>query len=239
MKAEKRSVFAYIRLLFAVLVLGVLVLTVLPVLTLRWIDPPTTAFILRDRVLAREAHDKQYVLRYGWVEWGGISSHMKVAVIASEDQTFPRHDGFDFKSINEALEERERGERARGASTISQQVAKNLFLWPGQSWLRKGVEAYFTVLIETLWPKRRILEVYLNIAEFGKGMFGVGPASEVYFHKSAARLSEQDAALLAAVLPNPRRLRVNAPSQYVRSRQEWIVEQMHGIGGEEILRTLN
>src|SRR5690606_31924442 len=123
-------------------------------------------------------------------------------------------------------DDRERGRRVRGASTISQQVAKNLFLWPGQSWFRKGLEAYFTLLIETLWPKQRILEVYLNVAEFGKGIFGCDAASEVFFRKSAAQLNAYDAALLAAVLPNPKRLRANSPSNYVRSRQQWIVSQM-------------
>jgi monofunctional biosynthetic peptidoglycan transglycosylase len=126
----------------------------------------------------------------------------------------------------------------RGASTISQQVAKNLFLWPQQSWLRKGLEAYFTVLIEALWPKQRILEVYLNVAEFGRGVFGVGAAADVYFHKRAARLNQYDAALLAAVLPSPKRMRVNAPSSYVRSRQEWILGQMRGLGGTALLKEL-
>ena len=172
-----------------------------------------------------------------WVDWPQISPHAKVAVIAAEDQKFPEHHGFDLESINDALEERERG-RTRGASTISQQVAKNLFLWPGHSWARKGLEAYFTVLIETLWPKRRILEVYLNIAEFGSGVFGVGAASEVYFGKRAARLGAADAALLAAVLPSPKRMRVNAPSRYVRSRQDWILGQMRGLGGVGLLEQI-
>ncbi|MET0536328.1 MAG: monofunctional biosynthetic peptidoglycan transglycosylase [Steroidobacter sp.] len=205
----------------------VLALTVTPVILLRWVDPPTSAFMLRER-FARP-------IQHRWVDWPQISPHAKVAVIAAEDQKFPEHSGFDLESINDALEERERGRRVRGASTISQQVAKNLFLWPGQSWVRKGFEVYFTVLIETLWPKRRILEVYLNIAEFGSGVFGVGAASEVYFRKSAARLSASDAALLAAVLPNPKRLRAKAPSRYVRSRQEWILSQMRGLGGASLL----
>jgi monofunctional glycosyltransferase len=205
----------------------VFALTILPVILLRWVDPPTSAFMLRER-FSRPIQQR-------WVDWPQISPHIKVAVIASEDQKFSEHHGFDLESINDALEERERGRRVRGASTISQQVAKNLFLWPGPSWLRKGFEAYFTVLIETLWPKRRILEVYLNIAEFGSGVFGVGAASEVYFKKRAARLSAPDAALLAAVLPNPKRLRVAAPSRYVRSRQDWILGQMRGIGGVGLL----
>src|ERR1041384_7369582 len=187
----------------------VFALTVGPVVLMRWVDPVTSAFMLRERI------DRP--VQHRWAEWSQISPHIKVAVIASEDQKFPEHHGFDLESINDALEERERGRRVRGASTISQQVAKNLFLWSGQSWIRKGLEAYFTLLIETLWPKRRILEVYLNIAEFGSGVFGVGAASEVYFGKRAARLSPPDAALLAAVLPNPKRLRVASPSRYVRS----------------------
>jgi monofunctional biosynthetic peptidoglycan transglycosylase len=163
---------------------------------------------------------------------------MKVAVIASEDQTFPSHNGFDFKSIDKALEERERGRRTRGASTISQQVAKNLFLWNGRSWVRKGLEVYFTILIESMWPKQRILEVYLNVAEFGRGIYGVGAASETFFRKVPKRLTSADAALLAAVLPSPKRLRANAPSRYVRSRQTWIVDQMRGLGGTSLLEKL-
>lgn len=207
----------------------VIILTVGPVLLLRWLEPPTTAFILRE---PRAVH-------YRWVDWEQISPHIKVAVIAAEDQTFPDHYGFDLKSINDALADRERGRRVRGASTLSQQVAKNLFLWPGQSWIRKGLEAYFTVLIETLWPKRRILEMYVNIAEFGNGVFGVGAASEIYFKKPAARLTAPDAALLAAVLPSPKRMKVRSPSRYVRSRQQWILGQMRGLGGVGLLRQID
>jgi len=208
------------------------------VLALRWLDPPTSAFMLRERLIAANSKPA-YSIRHRWVDWQQISPHLKLAVIASEDQTFPAHNGFDFKQINKALDDRERGRRVRGASTISQQVAKNLFLWPAQSWVRKGLEAYFTLLIETLWPKQRILEVYLNVAEFGKGVFGVGAASDAYFHKSPARLTAYDSALLAAVLPNPKRLHANAPSRYVRSRQQWIVSQMRGLGGTSMLQALN
>jgi monofunctional biosynthetic peptidoglycan transglycosylase len=218
---------------------GWIVLTTALVVALRWIDPPTSAFMIRDRIAATSQNDKRYVFDHRWVDWQHISPQMKVAVIASEDQTFPNHNGFDFKSINKALDDRERGRRVRGASTISQQVAKNLFLWPGQNWFRKGLEAYFTLLIETLWPKQRILEVYLNIAEFGKGVFGCGAASEVFFRKPAARLNAHDAALLAAVLPSPKRLRANSPSHYVRSRQQWIMSQMRGIGGTSVLARID
>jgi monofunctional biosynthetic peptidoglycan transglycosylase len=209
--------------------------TVATVAALRWVDPPTSAFMLRDRWLAP---GNNYKFRYEWIDESHIAAHMKVAVMASEDQKFPEHHGFDFASINDALADRERGRRVRGASTISQQVAKNLFLWPGKSWLRKGLEAYFTVLIEALWPKQRILEVHLNIAEFGTGIFGVSAASQAFFRKSAAQLNRNEAALLAAVLPNPKRLRADAPSRYVRSRQEWILGQMRGLGGESVLKTL-
>jgi monofunctional glycosyltransferase len=215
-----------------------IVLSAGTVLALRWIDPPTSSFMVRERFAAPARGAKAAPIRHRWVDWRDTSAHIKVAVIAAEDQLFPEHHGFDLKSINDALEDRERGRRTRGASTISQQVAKNLFLWPEQSWLRKGLEAYFTVLIETLWPKRRILEVYLNVAEFGRGVFGVGAAAEVYFGKRAARLNAYDAALLAAVLPSPKRMRANAPSSYVRSRQQWILEQMQGLGGTGLLKEL-
>jgi monofunctional glycosyltransferase len=216
-----------------------IVLSVGAVLALRWIDPPTSAFMIRERMSAPDAGAKASAVRHRWVDWANTSPHVKVAVIAAEDQNFPAHYGFDLKSINDALTDRERGRRVRGASTISQQVAKNLFLWPDQSWLRKGLEAYFTVLIEALWPKQRILEVYLNIAEFGRGVFGVGAAADVYFHKPAARLSPYDGALLAAVLPSPKRMRVNAPSSYVRLRQQWILGQMRGLGGTALLKELS
>lgn len=217
---------------------GWFAITILAVLLMRWVDPFASAFIVRERFVASAAKP-QYAVRQQWVDWQQISPQMKVAVIASEDQTFPTHYGFDFRSIDKALDERQSGRRVRGASTISQQVAKNLFLWPGKSWIRKGLEAYFTVLIETLWPKQRILEVYLNIAEFGKGVFGVGVASDVYFKKPAARLNAYDAAMLAAVLPNPKRLRANAPSRYVRSRQHWILGQMRSLGGPALLQKLD
>lgn len=218
--------------------LALVVLSVGTVLAFRWIDPPTSAFMIRERMIAPGSEAKAYAIRHRWVAWADTSPHVKVAVIAAEDQNFPAHHGFDLKSINDALVDRERGRRVRGASTISQQVAKNLFLWPAQSWLRKGLEAYFTVLIETLWPKERILEVYLNVAEFGRGVFGVGAAADIYFHKRPSQLSAYDAALLAAVLPSPKRMRVNAPSNYVRSRQQWILGQMRGLGGTALLKEL-
>lgn len=233
---KRPFVVRFIRFL-AWLTLGFVVLSVGVVVALRWIDPPTSAFMIADRIEAWSGDG--HALRHRWTDWDKIAGPMKVAVIASEDQTFPEHRGFDFKSIDKALADRERGRRVRGASTISQQVAKNLFLWSGRSWIRKGLEAYFTLLIETLWPKQRILEVYLNVAQFGRGVYGVGAAGDVFFRKPAARLNASDAALLAAVLPNPIRLRVNAPSAYVRSRQQWIMGQMRGLGGTSLLKRLD
>jgi monofunctional biosynthetic peptidoglycan transglycosylase len=160
-------------------------------------------------------------------------------VVAAEDQKFPLHHGFDFKQIDKALQDRERGKHVRGASTISQQVAKNLFLWPGQSWFRKGLEAGITVLIELAWSKQRILEVYLNVAEFGRGTFGVQAASRRFFHKDASHLTRADAALLAAVLPAPNRFRVDAPSNYVKRRQGWIQRQMASLGDTPYVQGLD
>jgi len=228
-----RSLFA--RLLRFILLLASLwvAVTASVVGIFRWVDPPTSAFILRER-MTNPGMD----VRHRWIDWNHIAGPMKVAVIAAEDQTFPQHRGFDFESIGKALDERGRG-RVRGASTISQQVAKNLFLWNGRSWLRKGLEAYFTVLIELFWSKPRILEVYLNVAEFGPGIYGVEAASHAFFRKPAARLTSSEAALLAAVLPNPKRLRANAPTPYVQSRQEWIMGQVRSLGGTDaVLRKI-
>jgi monofunctional biosynthetic peptidoglycan transglycosylase len=207
------------------------------VLLLRWVHPFTSAFMLEARIHALRAGDSAYRTDFEWVNLEQISSHAAVAVIASEDQQFPFHAGFDFASIRESVRASERGKRLRGASTISQQVAKNLFLWPG-GFVRKAMEAYFTVLIEALWPKERILEMYLNIAEFGSGVYGVEAAAHRFYHKPAARLTSSEAALLAAVLPNPVKLRVDRPSRYVLSRRDWILGQMRGLGGASYLRAL-
>jgi len=151
-------------------------------------------------------------------------------MMAGEDQKFPFHHGFDFDSIHEAIDAADEGKRLRGASTISQQTAKNLFLWNGRSFVRKGLEAYFTVLLEITWPKRRILEVYMNIAELGNGVYGVGAASDVYYHEPPARIGAAQAARLAAVLPSPRRFHVDRPSAYVQRRTDWIQQQMRQLG---------
>ncbi|MDH3417917.1 MAG: monofunctional biosynthetic peptidoglycan transglycosylase [Gammaproteobacteria bacterium] len=216
----------------ALIVCGLLLLTWLPVLALRWLEPPTTAFMLFDP-------DARVDLDYEWMDWSSIGSSVPLAVLASEDQKFPTHFGFDIESIRGAIDDSQRGGRLRGASTISQQVAKNLFLWNGRSFVRKGIEAYFTVLIEATWPKQRILEVYVNVAEFGPGVFGVGAASRRFFAESPSSMGDAQAALLAAVLPNPKRLRADQPSAYVRERQSWILGQMQRLRRERVLASLN
>lgn len=223
-----------IRRLFSIALLGVLLLAIGSagaVLAWRWMDPITTSFILQRKVSELVAGGHARDIEHRWVDWGAISPYAGIAVIASEDQRFSEHWGFDLDSIQDAIEERQSGGRVRGASTITQQVAKNLFLWPGRSWIRKGLEAYFTVLIEIFWPKQRILEVYLNIAQFGDRTFGVDAASRRFFAKHASALNAREAALLAAVLPNPVQLRADDPSPYVRERARWIQRQMQALGG--------
>jgi len=206
------------------------VLTAIPVVLLRWIDPITSAFMVQ--YCWDGSVDDLFDCRlfYRWVDWEDISPAVPLAVVASEDQKFPSHWGFDFESIADAVAEGAFEGRLRGASTISQQVAKNLFLWPGRSMLRKSLEAWFTVLIELTWPKRRILEVHLNVSEFGYGIYGVGAASEFFFGTEPADLGVEEAALLAAVLPNPSRMRVARPGPYTQERRDWIMEQVRLLG---------
>ncbi|MGH8722156.1 MAG: monofunctional biosynthetic peptidoglycan transglycosylase, partial [Burkholderiales bacterium] len=181
----KRSLPARLARWATAAILGAALLSIIVVAALRWLPVPVTAFMVGERIAAR-ATGSALVQQHDWVPWTRISRHAAAAVIASEDQTFLVHDGFDFKEIEKAVTEAQRGRRLRGASTISQQVAKNLFLWPGQSWARKGLEAWFTVWIELFWPKRRVLEVYLNSAQFGRGVWGVQAASRRYFGKDAS-----------------------------------------------------
>lgn len=195
------------------------------VLLFRFVDPPTTAFILARRVQAVQASDWSLAVHQTWVPRARMSPHVQLAFIAGEDQKFASHWGFDVQAIEDAMEDHLEGRSSRGASTLTQQVAKNLFLWRGHSWVRKGLEAYFTVLLEALWPKRRILEVHLNVAELGNGVYGVEAAARTFFGKPAASLEAREAALLAAVLPNPRARRVSAPSAAVQERAQWIAEQ--------------
>lgn len=208
------------------------VTTVFPVLVMRWIPPLTTSFMLRHTALFATPEERCDDVEYRWVGRRDIAPAILFAVIAAEDQRFAKHQGFDFDAIGDALQSAERG-RARGASTITQQVAKNLFLWPERSWVRKGAEAWITIWLELLWPKPRILEVYVNVAQFGPCTFGVGAASRRFFGTTPARVTAQQAALLAAVLPNPVKRRVEAPSRQVRARAAWIERQARSIARSE------
>ncbi len=199
------------------LVLVLVGLSLIATLALRWLNPPYTSFMIAQRV------STDFVpYKLNWVPLKEISPYLLIAAVAAEDQKFPNHYGFDLKAIQSAFEENKNQKRLRGASTITQQVSKNIFLWPKKSFFRKGLEAYFALLIETLWPKWRILEVYLNVAEFGPNIFGVKNAAYTHFNKSAAQLSQHEASVLAAVLPNPHKLHASHPSNYVLQRAEHI-----------------
>lgn len=207
---------SFFKLLFALLLL-VLAVFVLPVVALRWLPAPTSAFML--------ASDTKPV-RYQWIAAAQMPDAARRAVVASEDQKFFEHEGFDIEAMQKAYAHNQKSKRRRGASTISQQTAKNLFLWQGGGYFRKGIEAVYTVLIEALWPKQRILTVYLNIAEFGPGIYGVEAASQAFFKKPAAKLSVSEATRLAAVLPSPTKWSAAKPGPYVQKRAGWIARQM-------------
>ncbi len=216
----KTKRFSPIRFLLWV-VSGLFLVSVLIVLAFRWVNPPRTPLMF-----LRELDSKKGTIRYKWADLTAISKHAPLAVMAAEDQMFPYHHGFDVKAIQDAFEHNKKSKKMRGASTISQQVAKNLFLWPGRNYFRKGLEAYFTVLIELLWSKGRIIEVYLNIAEMGDGIFGIEAAARQHFNKSAKDLTAPEAALMAAILPNPIRYSPKSGSRYMNQRKEWILRYM-------------
>ena len=228
----------WLRRLLALPLLLVL-LSLLQVATLRFIDPPFSAFMAARQFQAWGEGDWGFRVAYDWRDRDQVSSHLAVAVIASEDQRFADHHGFDLEAIEKARRDNARGEKVRGASTISQQTAKNLFLWSGRSWIRKGIEAWYTLLIEALWPKQRIVEVYVNVAEFGDGVYGAQAAARTYFGKDASRLAPAEAARLAAVLPSPRRYSAASPGPYVRRRTGAIQRQMRQIGGTGYLERLD
>ncbi|MEP6881400.1 MAG: monofunctional biosynthetic peptidoglycan transglycosylase [Dokdonella sp.] len=230
-KSLPRRILRWIGIAFLIWVIS----SVLLVLVLRFVPPPISAVMIGRKIDALFDREQDFTLRYRWTPMTEVSSNLPIALVSAEDQKFPTHHGFDVDAIQTALAEAEDGSRLRGASTISQQVAKNLFLWNGRSFIRKGFEVYFTVLVETLWPKRRIIEVYLNIAEFGNGVYGVGAASERYFHTSPQQLTPHQCALLAAVLPSPRKLHAERPSSYVQRRADWIERQVRQLGGPAYL----
>jgi monofunctional glycosyltransferase len=206
---------------------------------LKWFPPITTPLMV---MRALEPGDSKIpsgrTFYCKWTRFDDISDNAKVAVIAEEDQKFADHGGFDIEAIQKALKHNNRSKRIHGGSTISQQVAKNIYLWNGRSWVRKGLEVYFTFLIEHIWGKERILQMYLNIAEMGDGVFGVEAVAHLYFHKTAASLTSSDAALIAAVLPNPRLYKIQHPSAYIKRRQGRILRAMEKIGGADYLDTL-
>lgn len=206
------------------LALGVVGLTAILVVPLRWFDPPTSAFMLRDGLLHQRSVDQRPVPPER------ISPNLALAVIAAEDQNFPNHWGFDTREIRRALDTYRQGGNLRGASTITQQLAKNLYLWPGQSWPRKALESWFTGWLELFLPKRRILDIYLNIVEFDEGVYGAEAAARYYFDTSAAELVPAQAALLAAALPAPKRYNPAVPDAFLKQRQQWILEQMQNLG---------
>lgn len=219
-------------------VLGLfLALNIILVLVFRFVPVPASGLMVQRRVESWSS-GKPYASRHRWVPLEEIAPSLGVAVIAAEDQNFTDHFGFDWQAIEKAVQHNEHSRRKRGASTVSQQTAKNLFLWSSRSWTRKGLEAWFTLLIEAGWSKKRILEVYLNIVEFGDGVYGAEAAARTYFGKPAKRLTPSEAALLAAVLPNPRKFKANAPSEYIRGRQSWILNQMRQLGGDQVVKAL-
>ena len=207
--------------------------TILFVLLYRWCPVYVTPLMVI-RCAQQVWHGEQIRLRHHWVPMEQISPSLEIAVMASEDQRFLEHHGFDFKAIGQAIEEHKRGKRQRGASTISQQTAKNVFLWPGGGWFRKGLEVYFTALIEIVWGKDRIMEVYLNSIEMGDGIYGAEAVAQLHFGYEASRLTRANCALIAATLPNPLRFSSKNPSSYVLRRQTWILGQMHYIEGLKV-----
>ncbi|WP_205720018.1 monofunctional biosynthetic peptidoglycan transglycosylase [Fodinibius halophilus] len=219
------------------LIAGIFLLSIFIVLLLRWIPPPTTSFILQRQYEARQ-NSQSLDIQYHWISDDEISPHLKMAAISSEDQRFANHWGLDVNSIQKAINEHKQGADLRGASTITQQVAKNLFLWPSRSYLRKGVEAYLALTIELLWSKERILEVYLNIVEFGDGVYGAEAAAQRYFNKSAKQLSKWESAFMVTALPAPKRYNLDNPSEYMLGRSAWVMRYMNYLGNDTYLEKL-
>lgn len=206
------------------------IISILSVILFRWVPIPVTPLMLI-RCVEQKIDGKEMKLSKDWVPFEEISPNLQLAVVCSEDQNFIVHSGFDWKAIEKAVEHNEKSRKKRGASTISQQTAKNVFLWPGRSWIRKGFEVYFTFLIELFWSKERIMEVYLNVIEMGDGVYGAEAASKEFFRKNAVDLTRGEAALIAACLPNPRKYSAKNPGPYIQNRQQWVMRQMALWGG--------
>lgn len=227
--SSKSPLFKKITTIVTKVFLWFLMATVLWVLVYRFVNPPITLLMIQ-RNLERSSDDKPFKMEKKWVNFEDISDNMKRAAVSAEDQLFLKHIGFDLKAIEKAFAANKSGKKIKGGSTISQQTAKNVFLWPGRSWIRKGFEAYFTLLIEILWSKERILEVYLNVIEMGDGIYGAEAAAQSYFDKSCNKLSRTQAALIAACFPNPRRWTPKKATQYIRHRQFLILKNMRRLG---------
>ncbi|MBZ5486162.1 monofunctional biosynthetic peptidoglycan transglycosylase [Halomonas aquamarina] len=236
----KRTLGRFLRQLWRLVWRGVLLFVLLSValVLLFRVVPPPGSMVMVERKIQSWIHSEPISLQRQWRSWDELSSNAKLAVIAAEDQRFPVHRGFDLVELRRAWQANQDGGRLRGASTLSQQTAKNVFLWSGRSWTRKGLEAWFTLLIETFWSKQRILEVYLNVAEWDAGVFGLEAASRHYFGVSASALSERQASLLAAILPSPRTRSASRPDAQVERRSQWIVRQMRNLGGTGYLQRL-
>lgn len=215
-------------------IMGFMLLSVLLVVLMRWVNP-LGSMLMVERKIAHWNMTQQRT----WKDWDQISDNIKIAVIAAEDQNFSNHWGFDFKAMNRALKHNQNNKKIRGASTITQQVAKNIFLWSSRSWVRKGFESWFTLWIELTWSKQRILEIYLNSVEWDEGVFGIEAASRHYFKVSANQLTPAQASLLAAILPNPRKWSPVNPNSHIQKKAEWIRTQMNNLGGKYYLDKLN
>lgn len=227
--------FRHLSVFIIKLLVLLIIISIAWVMLYKFVNPPVTPLML---IRYFEEDGSRRKIKKEWKSYDEISNNMKMAVIAAEDQTFPFNDGFDFQAIEEAIDEKLDGGRLRGASTITQQTAKNVFLWPERSWLRKVMEAYFTVLIDRIWGKKRILEVYLNVIETGNSIYGVDEAAETYFGKSAEHLDIVDSALIAATLPNPRFWNPSRPTEYLMEREAWIRQQINGLGGSSYLKNI-
>lgn len=219
-----------VRILLRIVILF-LIVSVGSTIVFRWVPVPFTPLMLI-RCVEQKAAGKEMVLKHDWVSLENISPKLQLAVVCSEDQNYLKHFGFDWGAIQKAMKANESGKKLRGASTISQQTAKNVFLWPGRSYLRKGFEFYFTFLIEVFWSKERIMEVYLNSIEMGKGVYGAESAAQFWFKKTAKQLNKDESSAIAAILPNPLKFVANPPSAYVSSRKSWIKQQMSFWGNQ-------
>ncbi|MGY4385550.1 monofunctional biosynthetic peptidoglycan transglycosylase [Pedobacter sp. UYP24] len=228
-KSSKNPLLKKVTSVISKIFLWFLMVTVLWVLVYRFVNPPITLLMIQ-RNMERSSDDKSAKMEKKWMDFNDISDNMKRAAVSAEDQLFLKHLGFDVKAIEKAFQTNKKGKNIKGGSTISQQTAKNVFLWPGRSWIRKGFEAYFTLLIEILWSKERILEVYLNVIEMGDGIYGAEAASQEYFGKSCGKLSRSQAALIAACFPNPIRWTPRKPTAYIKHRQYLIIKNMSRLG---------